>query len=136
MLHKRFTHDKDGATAVEFALITPVLVVLAFAAIEFGLIFYCHTTAGHAAWDTTRQLATNRIKPGEVEAKAREQLPAWMRASATITQTSTSPDPYANRYTVTVAFPATAASATGVVSWAYGNLTLTSKITMQQEPTS
>lgn len=135
-MRQHFAQDKRGATAVEFALITPVLVIMTFAAIEFGLIFYCHTTAGHAAWDTTRQLATNRIKTTDVTTTAREQLPNWVRRSATISHTSTSADPATNRYTVTISFPASAASVTGVVGWAYSSLVLSSKITMQQEPTS
>ena len=52
-MRKRFAQDRRGVTAVEFALVTPLLIFIAFGAIEFGLIFYCHTTAGHAAWDTS-----------------------------------------------------------------------------------
>ena len=135
-MRKRFAQDKRGVTAVEFALVAPLLIFIAFGAIEFGLIFYCHTIAGHAAWDTARQLATNRIKTTDVDVTARDQLPSWMRASATITQASTSADPFVNRYTITISFPATAASTTGVVNWAYSTLVLTSQTTMQQEPLS
>ena len=135
-MRKRFAQDRRGATAVEFALLMPILIVIAFGAIEFGLIFYCHTSAGYAAWNTTRQLATNRIKITDVDTTARDQLPSWMRASATIIPSATSADPFVNRYTVTIAFPATAASTTSVIGWAYSTLILTSQTTMMQEPLS
>jgi hypothetical protein len=53
-----------------------------------------------------------------------------------VTNSSSSTDPNTNRFTVTVSFPAKAATPTNVLSWAYGTLTLKATSTMQQEPTS
>jgi len=40
MKRKRIDHPEQGAAAVEFALILPLLSVLLFGIIEFGILFY------------------------------------------------------------------------------------------------
>lgn len=131
-----FKRDQAGASAVEFALLSPVLIIGLFGAIEFALIFFTYNAAGHAAWAVTRQLATNQITSAQVDASARAQLPSWVRSSAVITPTSSSTDPNTNQFTVTITIPARSATPTQVLGWAYGSVTLTAKTTMQQEPTS
>ena len=131
-----FTRDQDGMIAVEFAFILPIFLVLAFAVVEFGLIFFTYNAAGHASWDVTRQLATNQITTSQASAAAIAELPSWVQSSATVTPSSSSTDPNTNHFTVTVSFPATAATPTKMLSWAYKALTLKATTTMQQEPTS
>lgn len=133
---KRFRHNDAGASAVEFALIAPILIAVVFAAIEFALIFFSYNAAGHVAWSVARQLATNQITTAQVPAAARASLPTWVQAGATITSSASSADPTTNQYTVTISFPASSAAPTQVLGWAYGSLVLTAKTTMQQEPTS
>jgi Flp pilus assembly protein TadG len=135
-VRKRFLPDEEGVSAVEFALIMPLFISVAFAAVEFALIFFTYNAAGHAAWDVARQLATNRIVTSQASAIALAELPRWVRSSATATPASSSTDPSTNRFTVTISFPARAASPTNVMSWAYGSLTLTATSSLQQEPTS
>ena len=130
----RFVTDQKGATAVEFAFVMPVIITIVFGCIEFGLIFLSYNSAGHASWDTTRQLATGKISIAQVDTTARNQLPSWVRSGATITSAASSSDPNTNRFTVTVSFPASTATPTRLLSWAYGTLTLTSRTTLQQEP--
>ena len=36
----RYLHNKRGVAAVEFAICLPILIVLVFGSIEFGLMFY------------------------------------------------------------------------------------------------
>jgi Flp pilus assembly protein TadG len=131
-----FSRDERGVTAVEFALIAPVFLALLMGAIEYGLIFFTYNSATHAAWDVTRQLATNQITTSQVSSAAIAELPSWVRANTSVSQVSSSTDPNANHYTVVISFPATAATPTNVMSWAYGSLTLKASSTMQQEPTS
>jgi Flp pilus assembly protein TadG len=123
-------------SAVEFALVMPLFVIVAFGAIEFALIFFTYNAAGHAAWDVARQLATNRITTSQASALALAELPSWVRSSASATPTSSSNDPSTNRFTMTISFPAKAASPTNIMGWAYGSLRLTATTSMQQEPTS
>jgi Flp pilus assembly protein TadG len=131
-----FVKNENGVSAVEFGLIMPLFISVAFAAIEFALIFFTYNAAGHAAWDVARQLATNRITTSQASAIALAELPSWVRSSTTATSTSSSSDPSTNHFTVTISFPAKAASPTNVMSWAYGTLRLTATSAMQQEPTS
>lgn len=48
--------DPSGATAVEFALIAPIVFALTFAIIEFGLILFEYHTVGEAARFGTREI--------------------------------------------------------------------------------
>lgn len=112
---KRFRHNDAGTSAVEFALIAAILIAVAFATIEFGLIFFSYNAAGQVAWSVARQLATNQIITAQVPAAARATLPNWVQADAVITSTASSTDPTTNQYTVTISFPATAATPTRVL---------------------
>lgn len=51
-LHNRSTHSQRGATAVEFAVIFPLLILLLFGMIEFGLYLF------------NRQVITNACREG------------------------------------------------------------------------
>ncbi|ACA18285.1 TadE family protein [Methylobacterium sp. 4-46] len=122
---------------MEFALLTPALIVLAFGLIEFGLIVYTLNSAESAARDVTRQLATNRISAAQASDAVIRQLPAWVAAGTTISVTQTAPgDPANNRFTTDVAFSAAAATPTTLLNWAYGSVVLHARVSMQQEPGS
>lgn len=133
---KFFARDTAGASAVEFALIVPVLLSLVFGIVEFSFILYTYNVAEHAALDVTRQLATNQISTSQVSGIASGELPSWIGSSATVSTTSSSTNPSINKYTVLISIPATAASPTNLLSFAYRTLTLKATSTMQQEPTS
>ena len=47
-------HEERGAAAVEFALVLPVLVVVLFGIIEFGLILYSKEVLTNASREGTR----------------------------------------------------------------------------------
>jgi Flp pilus assembly pilin Flp len=49
------TRDQDGAAAVEFALLLPLLVLLLFGFIQFGLAFNTRIQATNAAREAARQ---------------------------------------------------------------------------------
>lgn len=50
----RRIHAEDGAAAVEFALVLPVLILLVFGIIEFGLVFNRWLSVTHAAREGVR----------------------------------------------------------------------------------
>jgi Flp pilus assembly protein TadG len=135
-MKRSILRNDEGASAVEFALTVPVFLALVMGAMEFSMIFFTYNSAGRASWDVARQLALNQITTSQASSVALAELPNWVRSSATVTATSSSTDPNANRFTVTVKFPAKAATPTNVLSWAYGSVTLSATSTMQQEPTS
>lgn len=128
--------DTTANSAVEFAFIAPVLVVMVCGLIEFSMILYTYNAAEHAAWDITRQLSTNQITTSQVSSLATAELPSWARSNAIVSTSSSSTNPSLNHYTVQINIPATAATPTNVLSFAYGAITLKASSTMQQEPTS
>ena len=54
--------NEKGAAAVEFALVLPVLVILAFGIIYFGPIYNNYIAITHAARDGARLLAVESFK--------------------------------------------------------------------------
>lgn len=50
----RRIHAEDGAAAVEFALVLPVLILLVFGIMEFGLVFNRWLSVTHAAREGVR----------------------------------------------------------------------------------
>ncbi len=130
----KLCRQDEGATAVEFALIAPVLVALLMAIIEFGMILFTYTTAGAASRDVARRIATGRIAASAASTTLTPQLPAWVRSYATVAVTQTTPATAStNIITVNVSFPALRATPTTFLSLAYGSLTLQAATTMQQE---
>ena len=51
---KRYAKDKEGATAVEFALILPLFLTLTFGIIEFGLILHVSSVLQNATYEAGR----------------------------------------------------------------------------------
>jgi len=51
---KRFRRNAKGATALEFALVFPVFVIITFGIIEFALAFRVHNDLSHAASTAAR----------------------------------------------------------------------------------
>jgi len=70
--------NQKGASAVEFALLIPVVVMLAFAIFEFGIAYHNYISLTHAAREGARLAAVNYDEdPGvdEFEARVRESAP-------------------------------------------------------------
>jgi Flp pilus assembly protein TadG len=133
-IQRQFAKRDEGATAVEFALIAPVLIALTMSIIEFGLIIFTYTTAGNASRDVARRIATGRIAASAASTTLTPQLPAWVRSYASVVVAQTAPStPSTNIITVNVSFPALRATPTSFLSFAYGSLTLQTATTMQQE---
>ena len=132
---RTFDQESSGSSAVEFALLLPVLVTIVFGIIEFGLIIFTLTTAESAARDATRQLATNRITVSQAQSVVLQQLPRWVAAATSVSVAQTDPtNPSSNQFTTDVSFAAKAATPTNLLIWAYGSTILHAKVSMQQEP--
>lgn len=61
--------DERGNTAIEFALIAPLLFLLFFGIIELGLIQFCRTTIESASNTSTRLATTGNFNAGKELAK-------------------------------------------------------------------
>ncbi len=128
--------SRDGNAAVEFALILPVLLALVFGCLEFGMIAYTYNATGSVARDAARQLAINQLTPAQVDGYVRNKLPRWVRGDAQLAITqSDEDDPTSNRFTLDVTYPATSATPSRFMSFAYKTLVVDVRVTMQQEPT-
>lgn len=57
---KRMRRRQRGASAVEFALIAPLLFFLLFAAIEMGLLYWANLTMQHAVREGARYAVTGQ----------------------------------------------------------------------------
>ena len=55
-MRQRLRRESEGVVAVEFALILPILAILVFGIIEFGMLFRANLTVSQAA----RWLVPNR----------------------------------------------------------------------------
>jgi len=78
-----------GAAAVEFALVVPLLILLIFGSIEFGLAVNARTMVGNAAREGVR-MASLRYSPADVRAAALSSLSA-VSGTKTVTYTCTTP---------------------------------------------
>ena len=57
---RRSRSSEDGQTAVEFALVLPILAVLLFAIVEFGVTFHDYVTVTDASRVAARKAAVSR----------------------------------------------------------------------------
>lgn len=85
---KRFWHDKEGVTAIEFALLAPPLIFLLLGIIEYSIIFHLQSLATHAGNEAARMGKTgaNYCAAGVqrrdcVEAAIRNVMGSWISAS-------------------------------------------------------
>jgi Flp pilus assembly protein TadG len=90
MVTRKLRRLRDrGAAAVEFALVVPLLIVLIFGSIEFGLAVNARTMVGNAAREGVR-MASLRYTPADVQAAALSALSA-VSGTKTVTYTCTTP---------------------------------------------
>jgi Flp pilus assembly protein TadG len=64
---KHFCKSDDGATAVEFAMIAPVLIFLTFAIIESGIAFAADIVLKNATYDAARTGRTGFVSDGSTQ---------------------------------------------------------------------
>jgi Flp pilus assembly protein TadG len=78
----RVVEEQDGAAAVEFAIVAPVLVFFAFACLQFAMLFFTQLSIVATARDITRWVTVN---PNTVDSTAiaavKTRLPSDMDAS-------------------------------------------------------
>lgn len=88
----KFFKVADGASAVEFALVMPLVIGLGLGSFETGLAMYERSELNEAAVAGTRAVALYGNNDAEIIRVARSQLPANLRDVAEITVTDTSFD--------------------------------------------
>ena len=129
-----FAAATDGATAVEAALLFPILIGLIMAALQFSMIFYTNSAMQTAARDVTRLLAVNIVKMANADSEIRSRLPSWASTAATITKSESNPgSPDQNVFTVQITLPAAKGSPVPVFGDYLNGWNLSSKVVMKQE---
>ena len=58
----RYRDDRDGATAVEFAILLVPFSAMLFAIIELGIVFFIQATMGHAMQEAARDVRTGQFQ--------------------------------------------------------------------------
>lgn len=80
----------QGAAAVEFALILPLLLLFLFGIVQFGFLFSVYNTMVHAAREGARGMAVEQLTETEGEALTRQRLSAYGLPFTVVTD---APDP-------------------------------------------
>lgn len=68
--------DDSGASALEFALIAPILLLLVMGIIEFGFVFQAQLALTHAAREGAREASVGKFSAADVQAQAFPATPA------------------------------------------------------------
>jgi len=69
-LARSLSDDNSGAVAIEFAILLPVLIVMLFAIIQYGLILSTRQLMVYAARESARSYAIGESTEAEAEALA------------------------------------------------------------------
>ncbi len=129
---KNFKNCEKGAIAVEFALITPVFIMILLGFIQFGAVMFIQNNMMNVARDTSRRAATGDLSKTQAEAFALNQLVNW-NISYTVAVTLPNPaDPNAWDVTASVSAPMADAALFDYLGILAGR-TLNASATMRRE---
>lgn len=107
--------DRRGASAVEFALVAPLLISLLLGIIQYGSLFLLQTRMTDTARDTARRLAVGELATeSDAEAYAEARLAGW---SAPFTATAVLPDPGEHDVSITISVPKAEAALINLVGF-------------------
>lgn len=62
--------NRNGSSAVEFAVLLPILILLIFGIIEFGRAYNAYLSVSHAAREAARLAAVGKFDEATVESRA------------------------------------------------------------------
>jgi Flp pilus assembly protein TadG len=131
---RRIDRDSGGASAVEFALVFPVLAALVLGGIEFGLVIYSQNAIQSVSRDVARKLAVNFYDSNTARSEIRDHLPSWIKNKSQVLISNSAPnDPPNNVITVDVTVAAKDAGVLNLYTKMLGNWTISSSVAMKQE---
>lgn len=83
---RRLVADEGGASAVEFALIAPLLVIVLFGVFQVGWALHCASSVRYALEESARAVSIDPdLTAGEVQAAMRQRLTAFADPEFTVT---------------------------------------------------
>ncbi|NEX91887.1 TadE/TadG family type IV pilus assembly protein [Caulobacter sp. 17J65-9] len=84
----RFGRDESGATAVEFAIVGPIFLMLLFVLINFGWAMHCASSVRYATEESARALAIDAdVTPAVIRADIVKRLTQIADPDVTVTVT-------------------------------------------------
>ena len=105
-LLKRLRRNRDGAIAVEFALVMPLFIGMFMGMMEYSTVYFTYGTMQSATRDVTRQLAVNTLSSGQAETAIKNRMPGWAKNYVTVLVTQSAPaNPAINVITTSVGLP-------------------------------
>ncbi len=69
--------DRDGAAAVEFAFILPILLLLFSGIVQFGSIMFLENHMTNVARETSRRVAVGELAQADAASAAQQALVNW-----------------------------------------------------------
>lgn len=133
---RRFLKDKRGASAIEFALVVPIMLIILLGTIDFGMVLFAKNVTQEAARAVVRDLSTNKITSAEASSASKAMLPEWVSRAVTVDIEQTFPgDSARNEFRVSINFNGAAVTAVGFFDELFSGSNLSSYATMRQEPT-
>lgn len=130
----RIAKHCEGASAVEFSLVLPVVAALVLGGIEFGLVTYSQNTMQSVTGDVARKLAVNDYDHAAAREGLRDHLPGWIRNNADVDIRDSAPgDPLNNVITVDVVAAAEIAGILSLYTRMLGDRTISASVAMKQE---
>lgn len=130
----RILRCRRGATAVEAALVLPLVITFVLGVIEFSLLFFTVSSMQTAARDIARQVAINAVSPATAETAIIERIPDWARDGLNVDVKESAPgDPEKNVITLRLSMAASAATPLPLFSYAAGGWDVATEVEMKQE---
>jgi len=84
----RLWRDRGGATALEFAFVAPILIMVLAGIVQVGGLFFLQNQMASVAQDASRRVAVGQFSAGEAQTYAESKLINW---GVTFTVTVTEP---------------------------------------------
>jgi len=78
-------HDQAGASAVEFALVAPIFIILVFGVISFGIVFAQNLALGNGAREAARSAVVENRTCGQIRTTATDAANSIAMQGADVT---------------------------------------------------
>ncbi len=129
---KRIWRRTEGSSAVEFALVLPLFLLLMFGAADFEFVVYTQSVMFNAAREAARRMAVDSTHTvAQAQSDAQSILNTWPIATYTINPQRPAPT-CADCVKVTVSLPMNQAALLGDPFNMFSG-TITAQVTMRQE---